>query len=77
MVSIVSRSRKKLDAAVEELTALAKEAGHAARVFSTVADVGDCSQVGRSTIQSLANLQRCTLCAPMAACLRMQMLIQS
>ena len=77
VVSIVSRSRKKLDAAVEELTALAKELGHTARVFSMVADVGDCSQVGRSKTQSLANLHHCPLPATMAGCLRMWMLCWS
>ncbi|KAK9835197.1 hypothetical protein WJX81_005129 [Elliptochloris bilobata] len=44
-VSIVSRSRKKLDAAVEELQALAKESGRTGRLFSAVADVGVCEQV--------------------------------
>lgn len=45
-VSIVSRSRKKLDLAVEELKALAKESGHTGQVYAAVADVGDCEQVG-------------------------------
>ena len=69
VVSIVSRSRKKLDAAVEELTALSKESGRTGCVFSVVADVGDCSQVGRSCCSPSPNLCHCSLQAIMIACL--------
>jgi len=48
-VSVVSRSRAKLDAAVKELRELAKEAGVSGRVFSATADVGDWAQAGSPT----------------------------
>ena len=59
-MSIVSRSRTKLDAAAEELRELAKEAGVGGRVFSATADVGNWAQAGSpmrsSTLPSHSHL---------------------